>query len=85
MFYVQVTRESGPPHMKIFVTRCKVGEFQTEAEGQSKKTSKKKAADLMLEKLRELPCLPPTLQRLKTKPNNKKKAKNIIKVNCFNV
>lgn len=75
-----VIRESGPPHMKSFVTQCLVGEFQTEAEGNSKKVSKKKAAELMLEKLRELSPLPPTAQRPKSKQNqNKKKSKNIIK------
>lgn len=76
-----VIRESGPPHMKSFVTKCRVGEFETEAEGNSKKVSKKKAAELMLDKLKELSPLPPTSQRPKSKQNqNKKKSKNIIKV-----
>ncbi|CAG2211614.1 STAU [Mytilus edulis] len=76
-----VIRESGPPHMKSFVTKCRVGEFETEAEGNSKKVSKKKAAELMLDKLKELSPLPPMAQRPKNKQNqNKKKSKNIIKV-----
>ncbi|XP_078332855.1 double-stranded RNA-binding protein Staufen homolog isoform X2 [Crassostrea virginica] len=73
-----VTRESGPPHMKTFLTRCKVGDMETEAEGNSKKVSKKKAAELMLEKLKELPALPPSVIRPRTKIS-KKKNKNIIK------
>lgn len=75
----QVIRESGPPHMKTFVTRCKVGDMETESEGNSKKVSKKKAAELMLEKLKELPALPPSVIRPRTKIS-KKKNKNIIKV-----
>lgn len=77
--FVKVTRESGPPHMKTFLTRCKVGDMETEAEGNSKKVSKKKAAELMLEKLKELPALPPSVIRPRTKIS-KKKNKNIIKV-----
>ncbi|XP_060083019.1 double-stranded RNA-binding protein Staufen homolog isoform X1 [Ylistrum balloti] len=75
-----VIRESGPPHMKTFVTRCTVGEFEAEAEGNSKKMSKKKVAEMMLEKLRELPALPVSAMKPRNKPNNKKKSKNIIKV-----
>lgn len=74
-----VIRESGPPHMKTFVTRCSVGEFEAEAEGNSKKMSKKKVAEMMLEKLRELPSLPVSTMKPRNKPNNKKKSKNIIK------
>ena len=73
-----MTRESGPPHMKTFVTCCKVGDYVTEAEGNSKKVSKKKAAEMMLEKLKELPPLPPSVVRLRNKPITKKKNKNII-------
>jgi hypothetical protein len=79
-----VVRESGPPHMKTFVTRCVVGEMSTEAEGNSKKTSKKRAAELMLEELKKLPSLPPALAKPKIKPpTNKKKNRNIIKVSSF--
>ncbi|KAK3088569.1 hypothetical protein FSP39_020726 [Pinctada imbricata] len=75
----EVTRESGPPHMKTFVTCCKVGDYLTESEGNSKKVSKKKAAEMMLEKLKELPPLPPSVSRLRNKPIVKKKNKNLIK------
>lgn len=75
-------RETGPAHMKSFVTRCTVNDIVTEGTGHSKKASKKKAAELMLEKLKELPPLPAvTLVRPKTKMQmNKKKNRNIIKV-----
>lgn len=53
--------------------------MDTESEGNSKKVSKKKAAELMLEKLKELPALPPSVIRPRTKIS-KKKNKNIIKV-----
>ncbi|XP_060604773.1 double-stranded RNA-binding protein Staufen homolog isoform X2 [Ruditapes philippinarum] len=76
-----VIRESGPPHMKNFVTQCLVGSFKTEAEGNSKKLSKKRAADLMLKELRNLPSLPPNIPRPKTKPPpTKKKNRNLIKM-----
>lgn len=32
-----VSSEKGPPHMKVFVTICKVGDLQTEGEGNGKK------------------------------------------------
>ncbi|KAK3609026.1 hypothetical protein CHS0354_020689 [Potamilus streckersoni] len=76
-----VIRESGPPHMKTFVTLCVVGEFSTEAEGNSKKVSKKRAAQLMLKELEKLPPLPVTLLRVKSKhPASKKKNRNLIKI-----
>ena len=68
--------------MKNFVTRCTVSDIKTEGEGNSKKTSKKKAAELMLEELRKLPPVPtPTYQKPKAKIQmNKKKNRNLIKV-----
>nr|XP_032810776.1 double-stranded RNA-binding protein Staufen homolog 2-like isoform X3 [Petromyzon marinus] len=74
----EVVRESGPPHMKSFVTRLSVGQFSAEEEGKSKKLSKKKAAAIVLAELFKLPPLPvvekprPTLF--------KKKPKSIVKV-----
>ncbi|XP_013772151.1 double-stranded RNA-binding protein Staufen homolog 2-like isoform X3 [Limulus polyphemus] len=75
----EVTRESGPPHMRTFVTRCTVGELVTEGEGNGKKVSKKKAAEKMLEELRLLPPLPVMQQKVKKKPVIKKKGRNLIK------
>ncbi|XP_021094704.1 double-stranded RNA-binding protein Staufen homolog 1 isoform X4 [Heterocephalus glaber] len=68
----EVARESGPPHMKNFVTRVSVGEFIGEGEGKSKKISKKNAAIAVLEELKKLPPLP-AVERVK--PRIKKKTK----------
>ncbi|XP_015266400.1 PREDICTED: double-stranded RNA-binding protein Staufen homolog 1 isoform X1 [Gekko japonicus] len=73
----QVTRESGPPHMKSFVTKVSVGEFTGEGEGKSKKISKKNAAIAVLEELKKLPPLP-TVEKMK--PRIKKKTKSIVKL-----
>uniref|UniRef100_A0A8D0BFP3 Double-stranded RNA-binding protein Staufen homolog 1 n=1 Tax=Salvator merianae TaxID=96440 RepID=A0A8D0BFP3_SALMN len=73
----QVTRESGPPHMKSFVTKVSVGEFIGEGEGKSKKISKKNAAIAVLEELKKLPPLP-TVEKMK--PRIKKKTKSIVKL-----
>ena len=73
----QVARESGPPHLKSFVTRVSVGEFVGEGEGKSKKISKKNAAIAVLEELKKLPPLP-TVERVK--PRIKKKTKSIVRV-----
>ncbi|KAG8519613.1 Double-stranded RNA-binding protein Staufen-1 [Galemys pyrenaicus] len=72
----EVARESGPPHMKSFVTRVSVGEFVGEGEGKSKKISKKNAAIAVLEELKKLPPLPP-VERVK--PRMKKKTKSIVR------
>lgn len=75
----EVTRESGPPHMRTFVTRCSVGDIFTDGEGNGKKLSKKRAAEKMLEELKKLPPLPPAQQKVKKKPVVKKKNRNLIK------
>ncbi|XP_032897337.1 double-stranded RNA-binding protein Staufen homolog 1 isoform X11 [Amblyraja radiata] len=72
----EVIKESGPPHMKSFVTKVMVGEFSAEGEGKSKKISKKAAAVAVLEELKKLPQLP-TVE--KVKPRIKKKTKSIVK------
>lgn len=66
----EVARESGPPHMKSFVTRVSVGEFVGEGEGKSKKISKKNAAIAVLEELKKLPPLP-TVERVKPRIKRK--------------
>ncbi|XP_070342185.1 double-stranded RNA-binding protein Staufen homolog 1 isoform X8 [Equus asinus] len=77
----EVARESGPPHMKSFVTKVSVGEFVGEGEGKSKKISKKNAAIAVLEELKKLPPLP-AAERVK--PRIKKKTKSIVRVKVGN-
>lgn len=81
----EVLSEKGPPHMKVFITVCKVGDLVAEGEGNGKKISKKRAAEKMLEELGKLPPLPyitdmaPRLKRKRVV--TKKKIRNLIKVN----
>ncbi|NXB59125.1 STAU2 protein, partial [Struthidea cinerea] len=72
----EVIKESGPPHMKSFVTRVTVGEFTAEGEGNSKKLSKKRAAMAVLQDLKKLPPLP-VIE--KPKLYFKKRPKTILK------
>ncbi|OQR79233.1 double-stranded RNA-binding protein Staufen2-like [Tropilaelaps mercedesae] len=57
----EVVSESGPPHMRKYVTRCQVGTVATtEGCGNGKKLSKKEAAEKMVAELRKLgPVAPP--------------------------
>lgn len=73
----QVLKESGPPHMKSFMTRVTVGEFSAEGEGNSKKLSKKRAAISILQDLKKLPLIPAVE---KPKTHYKKRTKTILKV-----
>ena len=73
----QVLKESGPPHMKSFLTRVSVGEFSAEGEGNSKKLSKKRAALSILQDLKKLPFIP-IVEKPKT--HYKKRTKTILKV-----
>uniref|UniRef100_A0A8D0HTD3 Double-stranded RNA-binding protein Staufen homolog 2 n=1 Tax=Sphenodon punctatus TaxID=8508 RepID=A0A8D0HTD3_SPHPU len=72
----EVIKESGPPHMKSFVTRVSVGEFSAQGEVNSKKLSKKRAAIAVLQELRKLPPLSVTE---KPKLYFKKRPKTILK------
>ncbi|XP_062841647.1 double-stranded RNA-binding protein Staufen homolog 2 isoform X2 [Trichomycterus rosablanca] len=72
----EVLKESGPPHMKSFVTKVTVGEFSAEGEGNSKKLSKKRAALSILQQLKKLPFIP-TVE--KPKLHYKKRPKTILK------
>ncbi|XP_066602861.1 double-stranded RNA-binding protein Staufen homolog 2 isoform X2 [Prorops nasuta] len=81
----EVVSETGKPHIRTFMTKCTVGEKVTIGEGSSKKVSKKRAAELMLEELKRLPPIPANMQnrslRLKRKPPaTKKKSRNLIKI-----
>ncbi|XP_063700705.1 double-stranded RNA-binding protein Staufen homolog 2 [Culicoides brevitarsis] len=83
----EVQSEKGPPHMKIFTTICKVGDIVTEAEGNGKKISRKRAAEKMLAELKKqessdaaLPDVFSNSDKQKKKPHaNKKKNRNLIK------
>ncbi|KAI2649086.1 hypothetical protein H4Q32_020291 [Labeo rohita] len=75
-FCMHVLKESGPPHMKSFLTRVTVGEFSAEGEGNSKKLSKKRAALSILQELKKLPALPVVE---KPKVHYKKRPKTILK------
>ncbi|XP_027030131.1 double-stranded RNA-binding protein Staufen homolog 2 isoform X2 [Tachysurus fulvidraco] len=72
----EVLKESGPPHMKSFLTRVTVGEFSAEGEGNSKKLSKKRAASSILQELKKLPFIPIVE---KPKVHYKKRPKTILK------
>ncbi|GJQ82168.1 putative staufen C-terminal domain protein [Trypoxylus dichotomus] len=81
----EVLSEKGPPHMKVFVTQCKIGDAVVEGEGNGKKKSKKRAAEKMLEQLAKFPPLPNmtnNTQMKKKRVANKKKTRNLIKVNA---
>lgn len=70
--------------MKVFITQCRVGTFLAEGEGNGKKISKKRAAEKMLEELSKLPALPNVIniaQLKRKRVTNKKKTRNLIKVN----
>lgn len=73
----QVLKESGPPHMKSFLTRVTVGDYTAEGEGNSKKLSKKRAALSVLQDLKKLPFIPVVE---KPKIRCKKRPKTILKV-----
>ena len=78
---MQVTKESGPPHLRSFVTRCTCGNLVAEGEGNSKRLSKKRAAEKMMEELNKLSPLPaPTVEKLKKPFLKPKPNKSLIKV-----
>ncbi|CAK1544489.1 unnamed protein product [Leptosia nina] len=78
-----VKSERGPPHMRVFITICKVGEMETEGEGNGKKVSKRRAAERMLDEMRRrwpaaaLRTRPAVDKR--RHPPAKKKPRNLIK------
>ncbi|XP_059099277.1 double-stranded RNA-binding protein Staufen homolog isoform X2 [Tigriopus californicus] len=77
----EVIQETGPPHMRTFITKCIVGDVVTSGEGNGKKASKKRAAELMIDQLKQLPPLAsyPAAKPKKPSPT-KKKSRNLIKV-----
>ncbi|KOB77096.1 Staufen [Operophtera brumata] len=78
-----VKSERGPPHMRVFITICTVGDMETEGEGNGKKVSKRRAAEKMLEEMRTRwpPAMlrpRPALDKRRHQPT-KKKPRNLIK------
>jgi len=59
----EVVAESGPSHMPVFVTKCIVGDIESEGEGNGKKLSRRKAAENMLVLLRSLPEPSPSTEK----------------------
>ncbi|VVC29995.1 Hypothetical protein CINCED_3A006676 [Cinara cedri] len=84
----EVLKEDGLPHMKLYITKCTVGSYNVTGEGNGKKLSKRRAAEKMLQTLKEVneslleeenisPTLPiPPKNRYKMP---RKKNKNLIK------
>ncbi|XP_025829037.1 interferon-inducible double-stranded RNA-dependent protein kinase activator A isoform X3 [Agrilus planipennis] len=68
-------KEEGPPHARLFTSRCQVDELIAEVEGFSKKKARQAAAELMLEKFQKLGWLELTSSNKEKKKRNKKKNK----------
>ncbi|XP_050423750.1 double-stranded RNA-binding protein Staufen homolog 2 isoform X2 [Adelges cooleyi] len=49
----EVLKEDGLPHMKTYITKCSVGLYNATGEGNGKKLSKRRAAEKMLQTLKE--------------------------------
>ncbi|CAL8143134.1 unnamed protein product [Orchesella dallaii] len=87
----EIVQEAGPPHMKVFTVKCKVGDaLDTTGEGPTKQAGKKAAAELMIAKLKEIPItLPATSQGVnlkamqrglfRPKPTKKKTSTPVVK------
>ena len=84
---LQVTKESGPAHMKVYHTTCTCGELKVDGVGNSKKDSKKNSAAKMLVELRGLPPLPPIFlndsKKLHKKPVKKTSNKTKVRLIFF--
>jgi len=78
---MQLVKESGPAHMRTYVTQCRCGHLTTEGDGSSKKLSKKRSAEKMVVELKQLPPLspPPPNNRPKKIATKQKQTKNLIK------
>lgn len=82
LFITQLVKESGPAHMRTYLTECRCGHLKSEGEGSSKKLSKKRAAEKMAIELKKLPPLspPPASTKPKKIVTKPKQTKNLIKV-----
>lgn len=80
-----VVNEEGPAHKRVFTMRCTLGHLTTEAEGHSKKDAKRRAAELMMERMDELPELSDEAQILSSMKSDKKKKNKKKKIKKNNV
>lgn len=80
-----IIKEKGRDHKKIFVMECRLGHLSVTAESTKKKEAKKAAAELMLERVHELPGVPKDDYSviLQTKGKKKKQKKNKVVVSVF--
>jgi double-stranded RNA-binding protein Staufen len=83
----EVIHESGPPHLRVFCTRCTCGDLVSEGEANSKQLSKRRAAECMLDQLDTTLPLVLSLSSAvgkakggKTGRAKQTKAKNLVKV-----
>lgn len=68
-----IIKEIGKDHKKIFIMECKLGDLAVTAEGKSKKEAKRAVAELMLERVNELPDTQSDDYSIILKNKNKKK------------
>lgn len=79
-----IVKERGKDHNKVFVMQGKLGSILVTTEAKSKKEAKKSAAELILERINELPGIPKEdysiILKTKSKKNKKKNKQNKIVV-----
>ena len=46
--HFDIVRETGPPHMRIFITKCIMGDFVTQGEGNGKKVLRNRIFSLII-------------------------------------
>lgn len=73
----QTIDESGPPHVKTFCVKCKVGEKEVIGQGVGKKAAKNNAAEKMLHMLEDLPPIEPKKKGTRGRQNAKKDKQKI--------
>lgn len=82
-----IIKETGKDHKKVFVMECKLGQLSVTAEGTKKKEAKKAAAELMLERVHQLPGVPQddysVILKTKKKKKNQKKNKVVVSLLCY--
>jgi len=64
--------ENGPPHIKTFCVKCKVGDKEVLGQGVGKKIAKNDAAEKMLHILKELPLVEPKKKSSRSRSKKEK-------------